>query len=217
MRQLIPMRVAYLVALFSLFGCGSDSRGSAEADAAVDADAGTPTCTITAPSTGTATGFDVAVTLVATATDPQDGALSAASVVWRTDLQTAPLGNGTTLMTTLPVGTNVVTCTATDSSGKTGTATVTVISKSPYAKINHPSDGEMRPASQDVPFVGIGRDVEDGNLAGGSLVWTSNLDGALNTGTMFNRQLSVGTHTITLTVTDAGGNTDATSISLIMQ
>ena len=188
---------------------------SAVPDAALpDADPTAPSCVITAPAAGTERAFDIPIMFTATASDPEDGTLTGASVVWRSDLQVAPLGSGTTLTTTLPVGTNLVTCTATDSTAKTGSATVTVVSKSPVAKINHPGDGETRSASTAVPFVGVARDKEDGALTGASLVWTSSLDGQIGTGGSFSKILSVGVHTITLTATDANANTATSSIAL---
>lgn len=196
--------------------CGGDDSGGAAADAAVDPNA--PTCVITVPAATTKTAWDTPVMFTATATDLQDGALGGASIVWRSDLLTAPLGSGVTLSATLPVGMHAVTCIATDSSSLTGvSAPVTVNSKSPFAKINHPSNGEMRPANQPVPFVGVGRDLEDGTLTGASLVWTSSIDGAIGTGGSFNQTLSAGTHTITLTITDAASTTDTDSITLTMQ
>ena len=216
------MRIPSLMIIGLLFACSSKPGREVDAavggDASADADPGAPTCVITGPSAATVTAFDTPVTLMATATDPQDGNLSGASIVWSSTLQLAPLGTGTSLPTTLPVGLNMVTCTATDSSGKTGrSASIVVVSKSPFAKINHPGNGETRPANQAVPFVGTGRDLEDGTLTNGSLVWTSNIDQQIGTGTSFNKVLSVGTHTITLTATDSNGNADAASIVLVIQ
>lgn len=194
---------------------GSEATDSGPADSgAPDADPAAPNCVITNPTDGSERPFDVQVTLMATASDPQDGTLTGASVVWRSSLQVAPLGSGTTLSTLLPVGTNVITCTATDSDAKTGSSTITVIARSPVAKINHPGDGETRPASAAVPFVGVARDKEDGTLSGASLVWTSSLDGQIGTGQTFSKQLSAGVHTITLTATDSNANTATDSIAL---
>lgn len=53
-------------------------------------------------------------------------------------------------------------------------------------------------------FAGTGLDFEDGALSGGSLIWTSSLNGQIGTGTTFTRSnLSVGTHLIKLTVRDS--------------
>jgi hypothetical protein len=213
------MRKLGLITVLLTVGCGGGSPGDDDAiDAAgPDADPSAPTCTISAPDDGAETAFDVAVDLTATATDPEDGTLSGASVVWRTDLDTAPLGSGLALTTTLPVGDNVVTCTATDSDGKTGSDTITIASRSPYAQINHPGNNETRSIGDgDFPFSGVARDLEDGALTGASMVWTSNIDGELGTGESFDALPSQGVHTITLTATDDDANTHAVSITLTM-
>ncbi len=213
------MRTSIRLSIVVLVGCSihhPDLTLDPDATTSPDANAAAPTCNITMPVSGSSTAFDVPVMFDATATDPKDGPLTGASVVWRTSLQAAPLGNGTTLTTMLPPGMNLVTCTATNSKSLTGTGMLIVISKSPFAQINHPGNNQSRPASQPVPFVGVGRDVTDGSLSGGSMKWTSNLDGSIGTGQTFNRTLSAGVHTITLTVTDSANKTDSASITLTM-
>lgn len=210
----------YLSIVALLAACGSKSGGAPDAgpDAVPDANQNAPICTITAPATTTKTAFDTAVAFTAAASDPQDGTLGGASIAWRSDLLAMPFGMGVTLSSTLPVGLNQVTCVATDSTSLTGaSAAVVVKSVSPYAKINHPGNGETRPVNQAVPFVGVGRDLEDGTLSGASLVWTSSIDGALGTGGSFSKVLSAGTHTVTLTVTDSAANVDTDSITLTIQ
>lgn len=199
----------------------ADPDGGAGSDGGPATDAGPPdagdlppTCTITAPLDGIVQDFDDDFVFVATATDPEDGALSGASVVWRSDRVVAPLGSGLSTTELLEPGIHVITCTATDSAGNIGTDSITVTSRSPVAVINHPGDGETRSATSSIPFVGVGRDFEDGMLTGGSLVWTSSLDGMIGTGTMFNRMLSPGTNVITLTVTDSDGNTGTDTLTL---
>lgn len=92
------------------------------------------------------------------------------------------------------------------------------VGSTPVATINHPGDGEMRNTGDMIPFVGVGTDAEDGVLTGASLVWTSDVEGAIGTGESFNRALSQsGTQVITLTVTDSDGNTGTDSIELEMQ
>ncbi len=206
-------------------GDAATDAGPTPADAGIDAgptpaDGGTdagnlpPSCTISAPPDGTSQAYDDDFVFVASASDPEDGPLSGASVVWRSDRIVAPLGSGLSVTQLLPPGIHVVTCTATDADGDTGTDAITVTSLSPIADIFHPGDGETRSAMSSVPFVGRGRDFEDGMLTGASLVWTSNLDGTIGTGEMFNRSLSTGTNVITLTVTDSDGNTGTEVITL---
>jgi hypothetical protein len=87
----------------------------------------------------------------------------------------------------------------------------------PTAQINHPGDGEMRPAAMDIPFIGVAGDPEDGPLSGASMVWTSDLAGEIGTGESFNAPLSAGMHVITLTATDSDGNTGTDQITLDIQ
>jgi hypothetical protein len=85
----------------------------------------------------------------------------------------------------------------------------------PTADISSPSDGSDYDEGDTIIFSGTGDDPEDGSLTGGSLVWTSNRDGQIGTGTYFTRDnLSVGTHTITLTAADSQGATGSDSINI---
>lgn len=88
----------------------------------------------------------------------------------------------------------------------------------PTAAITIPSDGSTYTSVDSIIFSGTGYDTEDGALSGSSLVWKSNVDGQIGTGTSFtNSSLSVGTHTITLTVTDSGGLTGSDSVNIIVE
>lgn len=193
---------------------GTDAFVATDAFAFPDTGNASPICTITAPLDGTARAYSQNFTFVATASDPEDGPLSGASVVWRSNLVVAPLGSGLSLTTMLIPGVHTIRCTATDSVGNTGSSTIMVTSRSPVAAIFHPGDGEVRAASMSIPFVGQGNDYEDGSLTGSSLVWTSSIDGMIGTGTSFSRMLSAGTNVVTLTVTDSAGNTGTASITL---
>ncbi len=84
----------------------------------------------------------------------------------------------------------------------------------PVAQITAPAAAAVFQAGASVAFAGSGTDTEDGPLSGASLVWTSNLQGQIGTGTSFSRtDLVSGTHTITLVATDAGGATGSASVS----
>jgi PKD repeat protein len=65
-----------------------------------------------------------------------------------------------------------------------------------------------------VTFTGLANDAEDGNLSS-SIHWTSNRDGPLGVGASVQPAgLSIGTHTITVSVTDSGGLQASASISV---
>lgn len=85
----------------------------------------------------------------------------------------------------------------------------------PTATITSPSDGSIHIEGASIAFSGSGDDAEDGGLTGSSLVWTSDIDGQIGTGTSFTKKnLSTATHTITLTATDSQGATGQASISI---
>ena len=64
-----------------------------------------------------------------------------------------------------------------------------------------------------IDLVGIASDVEDGDLTGASLVWTSSLDGALGTGqSLSDVSLTDGSHVIALTATDSAAATGTDTI-----
>ena len=69
-------------------------------------------------------------------------------------------------------------------------------------------------AGTSVSFSGSASDPEDGNLSGG-LSWSSSLDGSIGSGASFSTSgLSVGSHTITASVTDSGGLSDSAQVSI---
>ena len=85
----------------------------------------------------------------------------------------------------------------------------------PTADITSPLNGSTYYEDDPISFNGSGYDAEDGPLTGSSLVWTSSIDGQIGTGESFIRNdLSVGTHTITLTATDSNGATGSDSVSI---
>src|SRR6185295_11748671 len=67
-----------------------------------------------------------------------------------------------------------------------------------------------------VVFTGTATDPEQPDLSA-AIAWSSDLDGALGDGASLNLStLQSGTHTITATVSDAGGKTDSATVSIVI-
>lgn len=97
-------------------------------------------------------------------------------------------------------------------------APFTVEGKGPEVFLAAPLDGGVFPAGEMVVFDGNATDLEDGPITGAdSYVWLSDRDGQLGTGRMlWGLPLSAGRHQITLTVTDADGNQQSSSVSIVI-
>jgi len=87
----------------------------------------------------------------------------------------------------------------------------------PIAYIENPADGASFDLGDAITFSGFGLDAQDGLLTGNSLVWTSDIDGQIGTGTTFSTTtLSAGVNIITLTATDSDSNTSTDSVTIIV-
>lgn len=104
-------------------GATDDLGVTDDAGPGVDAGPPSPVATINHPADGETR--PPSVPFVGVGVDIEDGALTGASLVWTSDVD-GMLGTGAMLTATLTPGTNVVTLTATDSMGNTGTDTVTL-------------------------------------------------------------------------------------------
>jgi hypothetical protein len=91
----------------------------------------------------------------------------------------------------------------------------TVPSSLPKAIITSPVEGDEFRQNETVWLQGVGFDADEGILSDGAIQWQSDKDGALGTTTeLLLKTLSVGTHAITLTVTDSDNNTASDSITI---
>ncbi len=204
------------VGLHTVTLTGEDSEGATDSDTitiTVNVPGNDPpVASILAPVTGsTFVGGDT-ITFEGEADDPEDGALTGASLEWSSDLE-GPLGSGELLdVTTLAAGSHAITLTATDSGGALGTdgisLTVLAPNAPPLVTITAPPNGSSYDAGDIIDFQGDADDPEDGALTGSSLTWQSNLDGPIGTGSpLAFASLSVGLHQVTLVGVDSGGAT----------
>ena len=87
--------------------------------------------------------------------------------------------------------------------------------KDPIVNITSPIDGESFVEGDTITFNGSGEDHEGEDLPDSMLVWTSDRDDTIGTGTSFdNNTLALNTHIITLTGTDGDGRSDSESITI---
>lgn len=93
-----------------------------------------------------------------------------------------------------------------------------VADQPPAVEIDRPADESVHLQGEPIGFEGTVEDPEDGPLSGEALVWTSDVEGELNTGTLFTRgDLSPGTHVITLVAADSDGQEGSASIGITVE
>jgi hypothetical protein len=165
-----------------------------------------PAVVITSPADGVTIATDESIAFVATATDYEDGDLTA-GLVWNSSLD-GEIGTGAGFSTsTLSAGSHTVTASVTDSALALGSSMVNVNVVAPNAVpvvvITSPADGATYASGDLIAFTGTADDAEDGDIKAG-LAWTSSLDGPIGDGSGFSTTgLSVGSHTVTASVSDS--------------
>ncbi|MEM7481793.1 MAG: M36 family metallopeptidase [Acidobacteriota bacterium] len=96
----------------------------------------------------------------------------------------------------------------------TGDSPCTPSNTPPTVTISSPADPTTVTQGASVTFTGTATDAEDGTLTG-SLSWSSNLDGAIGSGGSFSTSsLSIGTHTVTASVTDSGSLSGSDTVTV---
>ena len=181
-----------------------------------------PTCAVTGPEPGT--GGDAAAVMTFTGTvDDEDVGPEALTVTWTSDLMpedeplgtSSPSSDGTVSLATgvLSEGTHRVTMTVSDEVGATCVDdTTVVVGFAPVVEITAPIDDSVVNVGETVVFMALISDPDDSPT---DLVveWSSDRDGVVWTDapdssgftTFSTNELTIGTHTVRLTVTDALG------------
>ena len=178
-----------------------------------------PTVSLTSPSSGSESTEGDPVAFQASATDDEDGSISS-SIQWTSSIDNA-IGTGFSFTkSNLSVGTHTITATVTDSQGASDSEQVTItinaipVNTPPTVSLTSPSSGSESTEGDPVAFQASATDNEDGSLSS-QIQWSSSIDNAIGSGASFSTtNLSVGTHTITATVTDSGGLSDSDSLTL---
>ncbi|MBF0227481.1 MAG: PKD domain-containing protein, partial [Desulfobacterales bacterium] len=175
-----------------------------------------PTVEILTPSNGSSFTTGANISFVGKATDPEYGDLYGSSLYWYSSID-GEIGTGVSFQkNNLSNGKHTIILKATDNDGGVKESSIVIIvgNNLPNAYIDYPSECASNAPCQykqgnSIVFMGRGVDDEDGILTGDSLIWTSNINGQIGTNTNISvNDLSVGTHTIRLTVKDSIGITD---------
>ncbi|HHS50798.1 MAG TPA: hypothetical protein ENN07_06750 [candidate division Zixibacteria bacterium] len=175
-----------------------------------------PSVNIEAPISGETYSRSEEVEFIGSATDPEDGAIPGNMLNWRSS-RDGDLGIGATIRRRISSGDHEIILSAENSNGFVAEDTVHItvdLGRPPYVRILSPESNSEFQNTLLVAFLGHAEDFEDGLLTGESLEWTSSIDGFLGYGTSIERELSVGTHTITFTATDSDGLSSSDEITI---
>jgi hypothetical protein len=147
-----------------------------------------------------------------------NGPVAESKITWNDDVAGAGFGHGSAFGdSNLTPGVHHISVTAVDSQGgerTLGPITIHVVVEPPRVAIDHPADGATFGNDQTISFRGEAIDPEQGDI-GSSATWT--LDGTpIGTGASLLQYkiATVGTHTVTLSATNAGGATSTASITV---
>lgn len=171
-----------------------------------------PAVTITSPMEGATFTIGQTITFTATATDPEDGNLTA-SIVWTSSLDGNIGSGGSFNLSTLTVGNHEILASVTDLNGQTGSDLVSITIESstaentlPVVTISAPGDGDLFNTTDTIAFRATAYDAEDGDLT--SRTSWSISDGSIidiYEGPSWDLNLPAGTYTAIATVTDNDG------------
>lgn len=162
-----------------------------------------PALSLLQPQNGLIVNAGTPVLLTAEASDPEEGDMTPL-IKWTSSLD-GELGIGGAIQMPLSEGQHGITASVTDAAGVTVEQTVTIsVNALPELTLQTPLNGTIYQQGDTVTMNANANDLEDGDLSA-QIVWTSNLDGNLGSGSQLNLNLSSGTHLITATITDSTG------------
>jgi hypothetical protein len=196
------------------FSATNSSGNSSEESIELEVAEAEPTLSITSPADYSDYDETESITLIASATDNQDGDISA-DITWTSDLD-GELGTGASLTQTLSPGTHTITALVIDSHGfsEEATLTLTIEHTPPTISITSPRADSEYDYETELTLTASASDTQDGTLTGDSIIWSSSVQGDLGTGeSLAISSLYPGTHTLTATATDSDAQETSTSVS----
>ncbi len=126
MNDLGPIKLSFVaIGICLAGGCGGES-GAVMIPLAPVVSNQTPTASISSPSAGSTFMAGEPVVFEGAGSDPEDGPLTGASLVWSSAVDGQIGTGGSFVISTLSPTTHTITLTATDSGGRSGTATVQI-------------------------------------------------------------------------------------------
>ncbi len=191
-------------ALLLVPSCGGDSPASPDPEPEPPPP---PLASITSPGEGALHGVGQEVRFEGTGRDGEGRALGGNSLVWTSDLD-GELGRGASVTRSdLSVGEHAVRLSVTDARGQSAADSIVVrVLGAPSVAIAAPEDAFFEWAGTELVFEGSAEDAQGVVLGGDALLWASDRDGELGTGTSVSTTaLSEGEHEISLRATDARG------------
>lgn len=90
---------------------------------------------------------------------------------------------------------------------------LTVTNTVPNVTIDVPADGISFAITDTVIFQGTATDTEDGDIST-NIQWSSSIDAGIGAGNILNTSLTEGTHIITASITDSGGLTSTSNVTV---
>jgi len=211
----------FSIGTYTITLTATDSKASSTSDSVsirVIAGNQLPRVQIVEPEDGAIFYQGVPIVFRGTATDPEDGALVGGSLVW-TSSPGGVIGTGETVTCDdLSVGRYIITLTATDSAGGSGSDSIAIQvgppNQPPEVTISKPADGAVLFATCPVLLEGTAVDPEDGVLTGASLVWVLGAAWEIGTGeSVILNNLPEGRYTISLYGTDSASASSSDSVT----
>ena len=209
LRKALPALLS--IVLVFLAGCGGGSSDKTT----FTSSQGEPTIAITLPSNNSQIGSGSSITFRATADDDKDGDIGD-DIEWSSSID-GQLGTGKEITVSLRPGQHNVTAAVSDSDNNSKSARITITieeNSRPIISISSPSDGADFIEFDSIEFIASATDSEDGDISG-QIIWFSDIEGEIGRGSTISvDSLSPADHLITAEITDSGGLTERSRITI---